>query len=67
MEVGKDTTKIMKGIKKTFNQGKEDDRSSYYLDPFVDLRKVNDLSFACMAWVKQISSLFKGLIDVILG
>jgi hypothetical protein len=46
VEARKDTTKIMKGIKKTFDQGKEDDRSSYYLDPFVDLRKVNELSFA---------------------
>jgi hypothetical protein len=46
VEAIKDITKIMKGIRKTFNQGKKDDRSSYYLDPFVDLRKVNDLNFA---------------------
>lgn len=33
-------------MRKTFNQGKEDDRSSYHLDPFVELREVNDLNFA---------------------
>ncbi len=50
VEAIKDITKIMKGVRKTFNQGKKNDRSSYYLDPFVDLRKVNDLNFAYLGW-----------------
>ncbi|CAM6040991.1 unnamed protein product [Sphagnum compactum] len=39
VEAGKDAAEVVKGISKTLNRGKEDDRSSYYPDPSGDPRK----------------------------
>jgi len=54
VEAGKDAAEVVKGISKTLNRGKEDDRSSYYPDPSGDPRKVNGLNFThALSWVKH--------------